>query len=53
LKLQRGANGFVSILYFTIFALHFSSDIYTHHNEHKLQSTAVGMRDCYGMCEVG
>jgi hypothetical protein len=44
---------FLCILYFTIFALHVLGAIYTHHQEHKLQSTAVRMRDCYGMWEVG
>jgi hypothetical protein len=47
LKVQRDVNGFVCILYFTIFALHVSGTIYTHRQEHKLQSTTVGMRDCY------
>jgi hypothetical protein len=49
LKVQRDAHGFVRILYFTIFALHVSGAIYTHHQEHKLQSTAVGMRDFCGI----
>jgi hypothetical protein len=46
LKVQD-AHGFVFILYFTTFALHVSGAIYTHHQEHKLQSTAVGMRDLW------
>jgi hypothetical protein len=29
------------------------SAICTHHQEHKLQSTAVGTRDCYGVLEAG
>jgi hypothetical protein len=49
LKVQRDAHKFVCILYFTKLALHVSGAIYTHHQEHKLQSTAVGTRDCYGM----
>jgi hypothetical protein len=48
-KVQQDAHEFLCILYFTIFALHVSGAIYTHHQEHKLQSTAVGMRDFYGM----
>jgi hypothetical protein len=45
---QLDAHGFACILYFTIFALHVSGAIYTHHQERKLQSTAVGTCDCYG-----
>jgi hypothetical protein len=41
------------ILYYTIIALHVSGAICTHHQEHKLQSTAVGTRDCYGLLEAG
>jgi hypothetical protein len=52
-KVQRDAHGFVCILYFTVFALHVSGAIYTHRQEHKLQSTAVGMRNCYGIWEAG
>jgi hypothetical protein len=44
---------FLCILYYTTLALHISGAICTHHQEHKLQSTAVGMRDCYVMLEVG
>jgi hypothetical protein len=44
LKVQRDAHGFVCILYFTIFSLHVSDAISAHHQEHKLKSTAVGMR---------
>jgi uncharacterized membrane protein len=44
---------FLCILYYTILALHVSGAICTHHQEHKLQSTAVGTRDCYGVLEVG
>jgi hypothetical protein len=53
LRVQQNAHWFVRILHFTIFALHVSGAVYTHHQEHKLQSTAVGMRDCYGMWEGG
>jgi hypothetical protein len=53
LKVQRDAHGFVCILYFAVFALHVSGAIYTHHQEHKLQITAVGMRNCYGTWDVG
>jgi hypothetical protein len=44
---------FLCILYYTTLALHVSGAICTHHQEHKLQSTAVGTRDCYGVLEVG
>jgi hypothetical protein len=44
---------FLCILYYTIVALHVSGAICTHNQEHKLQSTAVGTRDCYGVSEVG
>jgi hypothetical protein len=44
---------FLCILYFTILALHVSGAICTLHQEHKLQSTAVGTRDYYGVLEVG
>jgi hypothetical protein len=44
---------FLYILYYTTLALHVSGAIYTHHQEHKLQSTAVGTRDCYGVLEGG
>jgi hypothetical protein len=44
---------FLCILYYTILALHVSGAICTHHQEHKLQSTAVGTCDCYGVLEVG
>jgi hypothetical protein len=39
---------FLCILYFTILALHVSGANCTHHQEHKLQSAAVGTRGCYG-----
>jgi hypothetical protein len=42
---------FLCILYYTIFALHVSGAICTHHQEHKLQSTVVGTCDC--VLEVG
>jgi hypothetical protein len=41
------------ILYFAIISLHVSGAVCTHHQEHKLQSAAVGTRDCYGVLEVG
>jgi hypothetical protein len=53
LRVQQDPHGFVCILYFTISALHVSSATYTHHQEHKQQSTAVRIRDCYGMWEAG
>jgi hypothetical protein len=51
LKVQRDAHRFVCtcILYFTMFALYVSGAIYTLHQEDKLQSTAVGMHNYYGM----
>jgi hypothetical protein len=36
-------------LFLYIFALHVSGAIYTHHQDHKLQSTAIGMCNVYGM----
>jgi hypothetical protein len=44
---------FLCILYDTKLALHVSGAICTHYQEHKLQSTAVGTRDCYGVLEDG
>jgi hypothetical protein len=44
LKFQQDAHGFICILYFNIFALHVWGAIYTHRQEHKLQSTAIGVR---------
>jgi hypothetical protein len=44
---------YLCILYFTMVALHVSGAICTHHQEHKLQSTAVGTCDCYGVLDVG
>jgi hypothetical protein len=38
---------FCCIVYVTIFALHGSGAIGTQHQEHKLQSTAVGKRDLW------
>jgi hypothetical protein len=49
LKVQIDAHGFVCILYFTTFVLHVSGAICTHPQEHKLQSTAIGMCNSYGM----
>jgi hypothetical protein len=46
-------GSFLCIRYFTILAVHVLGAICTHHQEHKLQSTAVGVRDCYGVLEVG
>jgi hypothetical protein len=40
---------FLCILYYNMLALRVSGAICTHHQEHKLQSTAVGTRDCYGV----
>jgi hypothetical protein len=53
IKGRRDAHGFLCILYYTVFALHVSGAICIHHQGHKLQSTAVGTRDCYGVLEVG
>jgi hypothetical protein len=44
---------FLCIHYYTTHALHVSGAICTHHQEHKLQSTAVCTRECYGALEVG
>jgi hypothetical protein len=49
LKVQLNVHGFLCILYFTIFALHVSGAICTYHQDHKLQSTAIGMRNGCGM----
>jgi hypothetical protein len=35
--------------YFTLFALHVSEAVCTHHQEHILQSTTIGMRNGYGL----
>jgi hypothetical protein len=43
---------FLCILYYTIVVLHVSGVICTHHQEHNLQGTAVGMGDCYSVLEV-
>jgi hypothetical protein len=48
-NVQLDTHGFVCTLYFTIFAVHDSGVICTHHQEHKLQSTAIGIRNGYGM----
>jgi hypothetical protein len=50
-KSDKMHTDLVYILYYTIFALHVSGAICTH-QEHKLQNTAVGTRDCYGVLEV-
>jgi hypothetical protein len=47
LKVQRDAHGFLCIIYLNIFALHVSGVICTHHQEHKLQSKAVGTCDLW------
>jgi hypothetical protein len=44
---------FLWILYYITLALHVSGAICTLHQEHKLQSTAVGTRDCYCVLEDG
>jgi hypothetical protein len=44
---------FLCILYYTTLTQHVSGAICTHHQENKLQSTAAGTRDCYGVLEVG
>jgi hypothetical protein len=49
LKFQLDAHVFICTLYFARFALHVSGAVCTHHQEHKLQSTAIGMRNGYGM----
>jgi hypothetical protein len=49
LKVQLDPHGFRCNLYFTLFAQHVSSAVCIHHQEHKLQSTAIGMRNGYGM----
>jgi hypothetical protein len=53
LHVRRDAHGFLCILYYTILALHVSDAICTHHQEHELQSTVVGTRDCYDVLEIG
>jgi hypothetical protein len=49
LKVQTDVHVFVCILNFNIFALRVSCAVCTHPKEHKLQSTAIGMRNGYGM----
>jgi hypothetical protein len=49
LEVQLDVLGFVCILYFIIFSVHVLGAICTHHQEHKLQSTAIDMRNGYGM----
>jgi hypothetical protein len=49
LTVQLDAHVFICILYSSIFVLHVSGAICTHHQEHKLQSTAIDMRNGYGM----
>jgi hypothetical protein len=44
---------FLRIVHYTMLALHVSGAIYTHHQEHKLQSTAVGTCDFDDVLEVG
>jgi hypothetical protein len=54
LKVRRNAHGFfLCILYLNMLAVPVSGAICTHHQEHKLQSIAVGTCDCYGVLEVG
>jgi hypothetical protein len=52
-KIEEMHTDFLCILYYTILAVHVSSAICTHYQEHKLQSTAVGTCDGYGVLEVG
>jgi hypothetical protein len=50
LKVQLDAHVFICILYSSLFlALHASGAICTHPQEHKLQSTAIGVCNVYGM----
>jgi hypothetical protein len=51
LQVRRDARGFLCVLYYTILALPVSGAICTHHQEHKLHSTAVGTCDCYGVLD--
>jgi hypothetical protein len=48
LKVQLDAY-YMYYLFLYIFALHVSCGICTHPQEHKLQSTAIGMCNVYGM----
>jgi hypothetical protein len=41
------------IIYYTVLAVRVLGAICIHNQEHKLQSTAVGTCDCYGVLEVG
>jgi hypothetical protein len=45
-------KNFLCILYYTTLALRVSGVICAHHQKHKLQSTAVGTRDCYGVLKL-
>jgi hypothetical protein len=50
LKVQLDVHLFIYILCSSIFiALHVSGAIYTHPQEHKLQRTAIGVRNGFGM----
>jgi hypothetical protein len=49
LGVQLDGHGFICILYSSAFALHVSGAICIHPQEHKLQSTAIGMYNGYGM----
>jgi hypothetical protein len=49
LTIQLDVHGFICILYSSIFALHVSGAICTHPQEHKLQSTALGVCNGCGM----
>jgi hypothetical protein len=49
LKVQLDAHGFIFFLYFTLFALHVLGAVCTHHQEHELKSTAIGMCNGCGM----
>jgi hypothetical protein len=47
LKVQLDVPGSVCMYYFIVFVLHVSSAICTHHQEHKLQSTAIDVRNLW------
>jgi hypothetical protein len=50
LKVRLDAHGFMCILYSSLFfALHVSGAIFTHPQEHKLQSTTTGVCNGFGM----
>jgi hypothetical protein len=51
-KSNKMHTDFLCILYNTTLALHLSGTI-CNQQQHELQSTAVGTRDCYSVLEVG